>query len=125
MLLEHEENYDVIKSGQVGLLQHDPLSWEVLGGRFVYLNEVTEESRRIEASVRELLADMDMSQRENFVDAVYEALSSLGANTLTDISTDKLKLLRAWTKLDDNSKSIVSKTFKLLVKHSLKPKKIK
>lgn len=123
MLLEHEERYEVVKSGQVGLLQHDPFSWEVLGGSFIYLNDITEESRRIDQTVRGWLSEMDMSQRESFVDAVYEALSSLGANTLTDISTDKLKLLRAWGKLDDNSKNIVSKTFKLLMKSSLKPKK--
>ena len=37
MLLEHEESYDVIKSHATGLLQHDGCSWEVLGGKFIYL----------------------------------------------------------------------------------------
>ena len=31
MLLEHGNDYTVVKSRQTGLLQHDGLSWEVLG----------------------------------------------------------------------------------------------
>ena len=35
MLLEHEEPYTVVKSRQLSLLQHEPFSWEVLGGGFI------------------------------------------------------------------------------------------
>ncbi len=34
MLLEHEEKYTIVKSTQVGILQHDAFSWEVLGTKF-------------------------------------------------------------------------------------------
>ena len=35
MLLEHEEPYTIIRSKQIGLLQHDPYSWDILGPNFV------------------------------------------------------------------------------------------
>ena len=45
MLLEHEENYTVVDSNQVGFLQHDGFSWEVMGDHFVKLRQITNQSR--------------------------------------------------------------------------------
>ena len=44
MLLEHQENYEVVKSSQSGIQQHDALSWEVLGASFVYVEQVAMKS---------------------------------------------------------------------------------
>ena len=125
MLLEHEENYEVIKSTQTGILQHDSFSWEVLGSRFIYLDSVSEESRRIDSTLKGWLRDMDMKQREEFVDAVYDTLAATNATTLTDISTDKIKLLRAWGNLSEENKAIIMKSIKLLFKEGIKSTKPK
>jgi hypothetical protein len=125
MLLEHEETYEVIKSSQTGILQHDPFSWEVLGGKFIYLDEISDESRRIDQTMKNWLNDMDISQREEFVDAIYNTLSSTNATTLTDISTDKIKLLRAWNNLTEENKNIIMKSIKILFKESFKASKPK
>ena len=42
ILLEHEEKYEVVKSSQVGIWQHDSLSWEVLGASFIHLDDISE-----------------------------------------------------------------------------------
>lgn len=42
MLLEHEEAYQVVRSTQVGLMQHDGFSWQVKGERFEHLTELAE-----------------------------------------------------------------------------------
>ena len=123
MLLEHEENYEVVKSTETGLLQHDPFSWSVLGGKFIYLDSISEESLRIDKAVKGWLSEMDMSQREEFVDAIYETLSASGASTLTDIFNDKAKLLRAWGNLSDENKTLVMNSIKILVKENMKAKK--
>ena len=123
LLLEHEENYEVVKSNEVGLMQHDPFSWEVLGGGFIKLDSITEESRSIDRRLKAWLAEMDVKQREEFVDAVYETLSATNATTLTDINTDKIKLIKAWGNLSDENKAIVTKSIKLLLKESTKRKK--
>ena len=34
MLLEHQEKFEVVKSSQSGIQQHDAMSWEVLGSHF-------------------------------------------------------------------------------------------
>ena len=123
MLLEHEDTYEVVKSNQTGLMQHDSFSWEVLGNSFVRLDGVTEESRSIDRTLKGWLSEMDAKQREEFVDAIYETLSATNATTLTDISTDKIKLLRAYNNLSDENKNIVTKSIKLLLKETVKRKK--
>ena len=35
MLLEHDEDYIIVKSSQSGLMQHDAMSWQVLGAFLV------------------------------------------------------------------------------------------
>ena len=63
---------------------------------------------------------MDMKQREAFVNAIYETLVATNATTLTDINADKLKLIKAWNTLDEDSRTILVKTVKLLFKENIK-----
>ena len=44
MLLEHQEAYEVVRSSNSGIQQHDAMSWEVLGTSFVYVREVAVQS---------------------------------------------------------------------------------
>ncbi len=120
LLLEHGSAYEIVKSSQVGIMQHDSFSWELLGGKFIYLNELTNESIHIDQTIKGWLADMDMKQRETFVNALYETLVATNATTLTDINTDKMKLIKAWNTLDEDSRAILVKTVKLLFKENIK-----
>ncbi|MBE6700131.1 MAG: DUF2974 domain-containing protein, partial [Ruminococcaceae bacterium] len=86
MLLEHDENYTVVKSRQkAGLLQHNGLSWEILGNSFVHLKDVTPDSRKLDRTVNQWIRDMTPEQREEFAEAVYQLFSVDGAQTLTDL----------------------------------------
>lgn len=123
MLLEHEENYDVIKSHATGLMQHDGCSWEVLGGKFIYLDAITHESRMVDSTLRAWLDSMSMQEREKVVDSVYEVLTATNAKTLTELTADKVKLVKAWGNLDPKVKSIVLKCIAIFLKESRTGKK--
>ena len=123
MLLEHEENYDVVQSSMNGLLQHNAFSWDVMGGRFTRKDAVTEESRRIDAGLKAWLDEMTMEERRDVVDSLYEILSSTNAKTLTDLNTDRLKLIKAWTELDPLSKKYVKRCVTLIAKNTKKQQK--
>lgn len=120
MLLEHEETYEVVKSTQNGLMQHDGFSWEVMGKSFVHLDTVTNESRLIDTTLKKWLNDMDTEQREAFVDSMFEALEATNAKTLTDLNSDKFKLVKAWSGLDIETRNIVKKSLRLLLKEGAK-----
>ncbi len=123
MLLEHEESFEVIKSTQTGLLQHNAFSWEVLGARFIHLDALTEESRRIDRTVKKWVGDLTHEEREAFVESLYETIRMTGAKTLTELNADKLGLVRAWNALSPESRAMVRKCIVLLITDGAKASK--
>lgn len=75
MLLEHEEPYTVVKSKQLGLLQHELYSWEIQGPGFVTMQEITADSRFLDQTIKNWLKDMSMEDRNQVVDAIFDLLS--------------------------------------------------
>lgn len=114
MLLEHEEHYEVVQSTQSGLLQHNGFSWAVMGGSFVRLESITNTSKRIDKTLKKWLADMSMEERKKIIDTLYEILASTNAKTLTELSTEKLKLVKAWNTLDSESRAFIKRCVLLL-----------
>lgn len=76
LLLERKEPYTVVRSGQIGPLQHDPYSWQILGPDFIRLEDVTAASRFADQTLTRWLTSLTPQQREQVVDTTYELLSS-------------------------------------------------
>lgn len=93
MLLEHKGDYEVVKSTQRGLLQHDGFSWEVLGTGFVHLVDVDDESRMVDMTLTKTLNAMTLDQREQFTQVFFEVLSANNNRTLDEIQKDGWKSL--------------------------------
>jgi len=85
MLLEHEEPYTVIRSSQVSLLQHELYSWEVVGKQFVPMEEITADSRFINLTIKNWIADMSNQERSQLVDSLFDLLSSGDVDSALDI----------------------------------------
>ena len=123
MLLEHEEPYTVIKSKTVSLLQHDPYSWEVMGNRFIQMQDVTESSRFMDATIKAWFADMTTQERGQLVDVMFTLLGTGGVENALDIFHPKnirnyLKTLSA----DENMRHILSSEFQSLIEIARKTK---
>jgi len=86
MLLEHEEAYVVVKSRHLGVFQHDPYTWSILGGDFIRLEEVTESSRSLDRTLKAWLSDLSPQERNAFVDAIFDLIASADID-----STDELR----------------------------------
>ncbi len=116
MLLEHEEAYTVIRSKTVSLLQHDPYSWELMGREFIPMQEITEESRFVDAALKTWFADMTNQERNQLVDAMFALLGTGGVENALDIFHPKnirnyLKTLIS----DENTRRILSEEFQGLL----------
>lgn len=85
ILLEHEEPYTVIKSSQVSILQHEPHSWEVMGGDFMPVQEMSAETRFLDRTIKKWIAGMSREERGKFVDAVFTLLTAGGADQTDEI----------------------------------------
>ncbi len=98
MLLEHEETYTVVDSDQLGFMQHDGFSWQVLGSRFLTLRQVTHQAHLSDLALREWVHSMPVERRERFVTALFDVLSASGAVTLMDLKADSFKAAGAMVK---------------------------
>ena len=115
MLLEHDENYTVVKSRQKGMLQHDGVSWEVMGGSFVHLKELSNESKRLDKVLKEWVREMTPEQREQFADALFQVLSADNALTLTDLVSLRNKWISKGKKLDPHVHKTIQSTVTALI----------
>ena len=120
MLLEHDESYTVVKSRQVGLFQHDGLTWEVQGNAFLRVHDVTEESKRTNRALKEWLQNLSPEQRYQFCDALFRLLSSDNAATLTDLMSFKNRWILRSMRLDPQVRKTVLQTVQELIKINTK-----
>lgn len=89
MLMDHEEPYTIIKSRQIGLMQHDVYNWEIMGPDFVPMEEITADSRFLNETIRKWYASMDNLQRNQVVDAVFGMLEQGNVEDAGEILSPK------------------------------------
>ncbi|MBE6597872.1 MAG: DUF2974 domain-containing protein [Ruminococcaceae bacterium] len=109
MLLSHSEAVHVIESDRpLGIQQHDPLSWKVLGTSFVHLDNLSDIGLIHKDGFRRILDGMNTERRRRFTDIVFQIIEATEAKTLTELSEAKLKnamiMLRAYNELDREGK---------------------
>lgn len=112
MLLEHEEPYTVIKSKQIGLLQHDPYSWVLDGPQFVPMEEITADSHFLNMTIKNWLSGMTIEERNEIVDTVFDLLAVGDVDNVLEIIHPKniRNYLRTLT-MDGKIRRILSEEF--------------
>lgn len=118
MLLEHEEAYMVVQSGESGFMQHDPYSWEVLGPGFVRLESLTEQSRFLDKTVKLWLDGLNEEQRECFVDTVYAVVTMAPVDAFGEAAVSPKVVLDALTAMkeeDEETRKFMLDSVKLLL----------
>ena len=111
LIMEHEEEVEVVKSTNIGVGQHDGMSWEVLGTKFVTADHVAEQSLLFDETMREWISNLDIHQREEIINAIFEMLEELNVRTVDDLARLRLKDVQEAMKL---KKSMPEDTQKLL-----------
>lgn len=118
MLLEHHENFKVVKSSNNGIQQHDAMSWEVRGPSFLYVDKVAAESVFLDETMKKWLYQLNNEEREQIVDTVFSMLEEADIRTVDDFYNSKWKkvqeLMKAKSKLPAETQKLFSKALKLL-----------
>ena len=111
LLMEHEEDFIVVDSTQVGVLQHDGFSWCVKGPEFVRMDDLSGVETNDKA-LKEWVDSLNQEQRERFTDALFEVLSSTGAATLAEMRAQGAKtaavMLKAMVGLDKETRDALN-----------------
>ncbi len=98
MLMEPVGTTMVVKSSNRGFLQHDLLSWEVVGKKLVEKKTVTKNAKMIDKAVSEWIYSFPAGSEQGFIDDLFAVLEAPGVGSLTELQKNGMKSLPAMTK---------------------------
>lgn len=122
ILMDDEEEYSIVKAkGDNGIVQHDGFNWDIKGTKFVKKDKFTDQSIRINQTLKLWLASLDREERNKFIDEFYGLIvKSTDASILGDISGKEIQSALAIVKninsMDEESKKILVSAIKKLLK---------
>ena len=118
VLLEHDDNYKIVKSTNMGLLQHDAYSWQVLGADFEYTDRRTAFGLETEAIFDRFINEMSPERKRQFGEALFHVLAATEQDTLSDIKGNKLqsirRILASYAGLEPEVRSVLNESFAAL-----------
>ena len=85
----------VIRSNEHGIMQHNPLSWEVEGKEFYELASTDKVSDTFDETLSSWLDEMSFLQRKVFVDDLFSVFEASGADTMSSMTKVGIKGTRA------------------------------
>ncbi|MBR2986618.1 MAG: DUF2974 domain-containing protein [Clostridia bacterium] len=119
-MLNHSRAGDILASDGEGAFQHSAFNWHVTHDSFVRLPQRSKESVLFEASLKNWLGKIDDSEKERFLIAMYQLLSASGAETLSEISEDRinsaLSLGKTLLSFDKETRDLVSRAVLLFLR---------
>ena len=115
-LMNHKELYHVIKSSAKGGAQHDPISWEIMGKDFIYLEKLSEMSLKIDSKITEIIDDMNMNERKGFCEVIYKLLQTTKATHLKELEGKSVNILAGYFKLSKEEKRYIYKPVMKLIR---------
>ncbi len=77
MMLNYIKEYKVVKSTNpsIGLLQHDPYSWSIMGGDFEYKEKLANSCMMTDSSFKNIVRGMTVEERKAVGDAFFESIN--------------------------------------------------
>jgi len=109
-ILEHEEGYEIIKSTEKGIYQHDIYSWQVIRNKMIKLKNTTNSSEKMSETMKTWLKNTTPEQRKIFFDSIFEFFYSTSANAFSEISW-----IKSTPKLFETYKGMPEKDRKMLI----------
>ena len=110
-LMNHREKYTVVESTQKGIMQHDLYSWQVIGNKFVCLDEFTNSSEFIDKTITGWLENVEPAKREQVIDVVFDIFNSTDAQTMKELKkkwfTSAKTILASYKNIDNETKDMV------------------
>lgn len=88
MIFESDMHFQVVKSKAIGLLQHDPYTWQVTGNHLVRAKDLYEYSRQMDNALNEWILSLDEQQRRIFVDTLYHVITASQADNLIEFTAE-------------------------------------
>jgi hypothetical protein len=124
MLLQHHDNYAVVKSSRHGIKQHEPFTWIVENGDFAYTDSVKDGILMRNKTLNEWLSTLTEEKRKAMIDVLFRVLENTQTDNFYELSEEwhknAVSILSAIKNIDPETKKFVFKTVSELAKLSVK-----
>ena len=122
MCFENTSDYKIINSNSVGVLQHNPFTWEVSGNNLKILNDSSFDSKAFKSGINALVSTLSESEIKQFIDSIYNVLETTKADTAEEFIKDLPKnlaiVLGSIGSLNDEQKNLLFKVAKIYISES-------
>ena len=110
MLMQQDDDYVLIESSEVGILQHLPMSWQVEQDKFVRAKSPVTERKKLYERINCWLLGIDKDKIGSFLQCIFETVELTQADTLTELTEEGWKksgsIVHAYKNMDDEMKNI-------------------
>ena len=107
----------IVDSKVKGLYQHDAFKWEILGNNFVLVDNLSDNSVKLDNAVTKMLEKMDHKERTLFAKNVFDFITLLNKNTLIDCQKDVFGMLKYANTINPKNRKIFMELMYNLVKY--------
>ncbi len=124
MLMEHEEDYIVVKSQGSSIMQHEGAHWQVKRDGFVVVDALDKNSKWANDNFRLWLAKVSPEERKHLVNAFFTLFEKAGIEDFTELLEMDTKragsLLKAVATIPKEDRELAEKLMKLLIEQGRK-----
>lgn len=115
MLMGSTDDYDVVSSDGIGIMQHFAYAWHVGDGDFIYQEKLSRAGELHDRTIRDWLMSASYEEREDFTNTLYGLLVNNDINTLTDLKNlTPGKILTVMASLGDVDENSRKNFFRIL-----------
>lgn len=119
MLLNHKEEFIVVKSNKKLIMQHDLFSWKIYDDGFEKLKMVNKKSQFIN-DVMSTIVLIPKKDKKKFFDIIYQILISTNIKTMEELSREKVKniklIINGYKNLNDEEKKFFISIWKEIIR---------
>ncbi|MBP3429091.1 MAG: DUF2974 domain-containing protein [Clostridia bacterium] len=114
ILLWHTEPFIVVRSDGVGPLQHNPYTWQLMGGGFIRLSQRSSSSQLAEETIKRWLSELTPERRRLVIDGIYAVLSASDGQSVAELFEPRniLAILRALGGMDEETRETIAEAFR-------------
>ena len=103
-LMEQQATPTVIYSTQTGVVQHDAMSWQCMGTKFIRKDKCSDAALKVQQDINTIAQSRDAKGKEKLTNSVFDGLQASGANKLGDLldcsTEDYKKMFSALSKIE-------------------------
>ncbi len=118
MIFRHPEQYSVVKSTGFAVMQHDALTWQIMGAGLDEADDFKEESKFFYKAFNSWVDGLTLEQTKKFVTALWDVIEASDVKTNTELQENAIactaRMIAKLSSLDKNTKKEVHQILRLL-----------